>query len=275
MKNIIILTVLTLTMASTALAQTDGNDFWSDDHKSWQPTAEMVERTLDRLAQNDPQKAQQLRQMQQENPQAFEKEIRQLIKDRVQNRLHQGPQPRPEHNKKGPGKEPGRFRRRMQQEKDLFEQWLQTHYPDQALTLEKLQDTNPELYRRELMETIHQYGHLYRAEKENPQLAQVLKKDMRLKQAESDLVDEINDSQNEQEKQELTAELEKVLSQRFDIIIQRKQLQTQQMQQRLEKLQQELNKKKSDIENLETRKEKEIKLRLKEILSPDQQLQWN
>lgn len=273
---------MAIALPAFAEQTSEKENIWQQPEPQKRLSPELIDDTLDRMEKENPEKADQLRQLREEDPEKFRDEIRQMVREHVKNRRHKNADMRdengfkpPRRDNRQPGQRRGRIRERMQEEKELFSQWLTENYPQRAIELEKLEDQNPRLYRSELMDTMRQYGQLYRAEKDNPELAEVLKKDMTLKKEVDELVDLINDTDSEDEKQQLTDQLNDVLSQRFDLIVLRKQLQIAEMQERLAELQKRVNEKQIEINNLKTQKQKEVDARAKELLETDKRIDWN
>ena len=264
-----------------------------------QLTPERIEQFLDRLEQRDPEKAKQLRQLQIDDTKAFEQEIRQITKnvrlgmmdrkmDDANNPDRRGKM-RHEFNREGQdgpaagmhpmgAKDGGRgdeFRERIMEHKQEFENWLKTNHPEEAVELEKLQGGDQQAYRQKLMETMRKYGQIFRAEKENPELATVMKKDMQLKDQSIELVDKINAAADTAEKEKLTAQLQQVISERFDLIVKRKHLQVQDMEKKLAELQAKVAEKKTSLTELEAKKEAEVKARMEELLSKQEKINWD
>lgn len=259
-----------------------------------QLTPEQIENILDRIEQRNPEKAQQLRQMQTDDPAAFEREINQMgekfraaMRDRQSGDMDKG-QMKPQGNRPEgmPGNfddmekapkdgQQGKFHERIMEHKQEFEDWLKTNHPEEAVELEKLQDENQQAYRQKLMETMRKYGQIFRAEKENPELATVMKKDMELKDQSRELVDKINTATDTAEKEKLTAQLQQVISERFDLIVKRKHLQVQDMEKKLTELQAKVAEKKASLTELEAKKEAEVKTRMEELLVKQEKINWD
>ena len=62
------------------------------------------------------------------------------------------------------------------------------------------------------------------AEKKNPVLAKILKENLELKWQRRKLLKKIRDADNKNQKKELIAQLEEVVSKRFDLIVKRKHI---------------------------------------------------
>lgn len=159
--------------------------------------------------------------------------------------------------------------------KDEFLDWLETNYPQDALDLSKINKENPERYRQKMLEMLEKYGQLFRAEKDNPELANLIKQDMVLREESKALAREISNLTDEDEKEVKTSQLKELLEKRFDILIKQRELNYQDFKKRIEKLQKDLENREQALNNLKNDKKAQVQLRLKELLSPEDKLNWD
>ena len=262
--------------------------------ESWQ--TERTERMLEQVREIDPQKAEELAQLKDKDPNAFRTEVRNFMRERMMDRMGQimeqnnipgrKPQGRYESSvrrglitPKGPGFEgrgPEMFRQHMQEWGEEFIKWLKDDYPDEAAKIEQLQNGSPE-YNRAMALLGRKFGRIYEASKNNPQLAEVLKEKLALRAQRADLVRQIKTATDEKQKKLLTADLEKTVGLQFDLIIKHKQLVCEDLAGKLKDLNKELDKKKADIEkwkNIDFKNQK-VKDRVNELLAESEKFEWD
>jgi len=167
------------------------------------------------------------------------------------------------------------FRERLQERVTELLEWLKKNYPEEAQKLTDLKDKNPDLYRRQVALSFRKYGRIMEASLENPELADVFKKDMELRKQQHELLEKIKATANNDEKTKLTAELEQVISDRFDVIVKRKQAEYEQLLKRLENLKEEVNTSKAEIEKWKQTKDEKVKERLNELMSKTDRFEWD
>jgi hypothetical protein len=250
---------------------------------------ERLERMLERVREIDPQKAEELAQLKDKDPNAFKTEIRNFMRERMMGQMGQmmeqrgaagrKPQGREEPTmKQGPMAPPGpeEFHRRMQEMGEEYMKWLKENYPDEATKLEQIKKENPEQINRAMMLSGMKYGRIYEASKENPKIAQILKEQLPLKEKRAELVRQIKATTDEKQKKQLTADLEKVVGQQFDLIVKHKQLVCEDLAKKLTDLSKELDKKKADIEKWKNAdfKNKKVKDRVNELLTETEKFEW-
>jgi chromosome segregation ATPase len=112
-------------------------------------------------------------------------------------------------------------------------------------------------------------------EQTNPALAEVLKKDLALKQKRNDLLEQIKGTTDEAKKKELTNQLKTVVGDSFDLIVQKKQLKYEELKKKLEELQQNVKKSQSELESIKSKKTEQVEQRLKELLSQSEKIDWD
>jgi hypothetical protein len=256
---------------------------------------ERAERMLERVREIDPQKAEELAQLKDKDPNAFRTEVRNFMRERMTGRMGQMMEQRGDEGRKpqdriespmrqglmkpeGPGFEgrgPEMFRQRMQEWREEFMKWLKENYPDEAAKIEQLKKESPE-YDRAMALLGRKYGGIFEASKTNPQLAAVLKEQLALKEKRADLVRQIKATADEKRKIQLTTDLENIVGQQFDLIIKHKQLVCEDLARKLKDLNKELEKKKADIEKWKNPdfKNKKVKDRVNELLAESEKFEW-
>jgi hypothetical protein len=259
-------------------AQGDDIDF---DNGPMEP--HFVDRFMNRIEERNPELAEDLSILRREDPEAFHERVRELAKrSRIKGRDRMGRKKmNPNHRRHGkgdnlmPGRrntEPGRgwLVRRW----DEFKDWFQDNYPSHAEELEQMQQEDPEAALRELKLVYRKYRPIMRAEEENPELAEILKDDLELKNHRNELLTEIRLAQG-REKEQLTEQLQEIVSERFDLIVRKKELQYQDLRERLEDLKAELAKREAEVEKMESKKGQAVKQRIEELIGKTESINWD
>lgn len=195
----------------------------------WLLDEETVSRIMKGLQQRNPEKATELQKLQKENPEQFKAELAIYGNQEIQ--------------------EISRERSDAWRRKQLedFVAWLKTNYPKEEEALTKTKETDPQLYTKSVERIRDQYGPIYEAERTNPELAGVLKEDLRLKQRRNELLWQFRRERSDQKRREMGAELYGIVARRYDLIVRRKQIAYDQLQTKLQELQQLLDTSKEDI----------------------------
>jgi hypothetical protein len=271
--------------------------FWGSTERGarWsEPTDEMIDRAMNRLREENPERADRLEQLRENDPEKFKAELREVMREHFGARHKEGGQAgeRPRKRKPAPhrpgepgkprGRVSGRPRRgrtppsahRMQRE---FLEWLEKNYPEQAQQLAKLKEADPDQYDRTLSLTMKRHQQLFHAIRNNPEMAELLKKDFELKQKRDQILRKRRRAKNDAAKEDLTAQLEAVLNERFDVIVQRKQMEYEQLRKKLERLKQQVEKSEAEVNKwIEPDfKDKSIKARVEELLNPPNDFKWD
>ncbi len=267
-------------------------DFWGEDKPidkqgRFELTEERIERIMERLKEAEPEKAEELKKLQAEDPNKFEAELRKMMRERFGKRLRERGQKgaRHEHGGGPPGYGPPGYGGPryggppgyggQPRHKELME-WLEKHDPEEAERLRGLQEDKPELFSKRMGLGLRRYGRIMEAEKENPELAAVLKEDLELKQQRDKLLRQIRKATDEQEKQKLVGELNEVVGARFDLIVKRKQMEYEELRKRLQRLRQEVEKSEANVKKWKDAdyKAKNVKARVEELVGGKQEFDW-
>jgi len=257
-----------------ALGQADDEDFWLDEENTslGQPSPEFIERALNSIQEADPNKAAELKRLSTEDPNKFRTELRKVMREHYGRRHRADRDP----NERRDRTEQRDISARMRQTYEEYLKWLQEAYPDEAQKLAEIKETRPELYGRMLGISFRRHYRIYEAAKEDPRLAEILKEDARLKRQREELRRKIAASEDTDRKALLTAELESVVSRRFDLIIARKLIAYERLSEELAKLQKEVEQKGAEVQKWKDAqfKKQNIDARLKDLLSEDKKFKW-
>jgi hypothetical protein len=238
---------------------------------------EQVERMLERIRRIDPQAADRLQKLHDEDPDAFMKETREYMHAHRQEifpeRRPQGPQEGQGLEHRG-GPEWQERMKEMQKKHEEYLNWLKENYPAEANELEQVRQENPGLYIQRVMKSGRKYGPVAAAAKNNPALAEVLKQDIELKDQRDQILMKLQSAKPE-DKEALTIQLKDVVSKRFDLIIKRRQLQQQELLKRLEDLKKQVKDSEKELEQWNASKDKEVDARVKELLNQTEKFHWD
>jgi predicted ArsR family transcriptional regulator len=256
----------------------------------FEPTPEQIDHILAELKEKNPQKADELAQLRENNPEAFKVEMRNIMREQFMTRMHEqrGEQGRPFDNVQGRRQQQGQMpqmqgpgpdfmREKIQERTEEFMKCLRENYPDEAAKLEQLKNDNPEQYMRAMMLSGKKYGQICQAAKDDPNLAKVLKQQMELKGKRAELLKQIRTTTDEKEKKTLTTELEQIVGQQFDLIVKRKQMAYEDLAKKLADLQKEVDQKKTEVEKWKSKdyKNQKVKERVTELLNEKEKFEWD
>ena len=279
-------------LAMTGLSQTKAGDLAQEEQISaappgppgpggpmmgkgqFEPTPEQIDHILAELKEKNPQEANELTKLREKDPNAFRMELRNTMREQFMSRMRQPPQGQMP-MMQGPGAE--FMREKIQEKTDEFLKCLKENYPDEAAKLEQLKKDNPEQYMRALMISGKKYGSICQATKDDPNLAKVLKGQMELRNKRTELLKQIKATTDEKQKKAMTAELEQVVGQQFDLIVKRKQMAYEDLTKKLADLQKEVNQKKTEVEKWKSKdfKSQKVKERVTELLNEKEKFEWD
>lgn len=274
-----------LTANSVCLARQSEKPPAKDEPKQWKLTDQTVERIMQRLAETDPKKAEELQKLRDKDPDEFKAELRKIQREkfaefkRIREARDLGAKAQPPFMMDD---RPGRGRRRRGEMRQRFVEYLEELekiYPEEAKKLAEMKEKQPDVYHRRVGLSYRRYGRIVEKAKDDPDLAQVLKENFELKKERNELVEKIKAASDEGKKKKLNRELEEVLSKRFDALVKWKQIEYELLLERLERLKEEIKKSKANIKKWKDDKFKEenIKAHIKELLSPekDKKFRWH
>ncbi|UCE50166.1 MAG: hypothetical protein JSW47_08385 [Phycisphaerales bacterium] len=229
--------------------------------RRWRPelTEEETNRVLESLKKNDPESAKELLKLRGRDPEEFKEELRRRGGEEYQKIVR-------EHGE-----------RWRQQRLAEFLEWLKKNYRRDSRELESLKSRNPELYQKKLDALREKYGPIRDAERRNPELAVVLKEDLRLKERRNELIAKIKTTKKQNDKRKLIAELQDVVGGRYELILRRKQIEYERLLRWLERLQNHIKNSKVEIEEAKKKeiKAENIRQRMKTLLEGKKGFTWD
>ncbi len=197
--------------------------------RRFEPTDEEIDRVMKSLQESNPEKAKELARLREKDPNQFSVELRRhgheefgkIIRERIDN-----------------------WRKRRRAE---FLESLEKFDPKEAQELAKLKDENPDLYAEKYELALKKYGRIIEEGRRNPELAEVLIEDLKLKKRRDELLKNIKAVKSENENKKLVAELEEVVAGRFDLIVRRKQIAYERLLRWLEELRKRIRESRGEI----------------------------
>lgn len=222
-------------------------------------TDEEIDSILKGLKERSPEKAQELEEMREKNPEKFQHELRRHAREEFGKVIKE------------------RIERWRQQRQADFLEWLGENVPEEAEELAKLKETSPDLYGEKYELISKKYGRIYEESRRSPELAEVLIEDIRLQKRRDHLLGKIHAAKSRREKEKLTSELQEVVGRRYDLIVRRKQIAYERLLKWLEELQNRINESRAEIIKAQDEKVKaeNIKKRTQELLEEKKRFPWD
>jgi hypothetical protein len=252
---------------SAAVADSDQTDafegIWTEDLEREsgrrQLTKERLDQIIKSVSQGKPEEEKRLRKLHEDDEKKFWDEVREFFhRNRPPNR---GPGLRGP-NGQGPR---GGGRRRERSHAELLA-LIKEHRPERARKLADLRESDPDRYFREFSAQRRIWGPVLEAGKRgDTKLAGLLIEDMDLVEDRDALLRKIH-SADKKRRPKLIAELEGVVSKRFDLILKKKKLQYVALRRRLRRLQEELEGREQELEKLTGSKKQAITKRVNELV---------
>ena len=222
-------------------------------------TDEIIERIMKDLAESDPAKAKELAKLREKEPEKFKDEIREVMREQFGKSIRE------------------RMDERRRKWRAGFLEWLGKNCPPVAEKLAKLKEQAPELYIKAFDRVVEKYGDIYRKWLQNPELGRVLKEKLELKEKQDRLLRKIRAARNDKEKKELIAQLEEVVSSRFDLIVREKQIAYEQLLKQLEELKKRVEESQAEVDKwMDVKfKTENVKARVEELIRRTRKIKWD
>jgi len=222
-------------------------------------TDEEIDRIMISLKKSDPEKAKELQKLRKEDPKKFHMELRRYGRDEFGKIMQE------------------RIETWRQKRQADFLQWLGKDYPKAAENLAKLKEKEPNHYIEKFDYIRKKYWHIFEEDKRNPELAEVLKEDLQLKEEQDELLRRIKAAKGEKDREKLAAELEEVTSKRFDLIVRRKEIAYERLLKWLEELRKRVKENRDEIAKWRDEKFKaeNVKKRLKDLTEGIPEFKWD
>ena len=211
-------------------------------------------RLLDAVKKGDQKKAREIEELRKKDPKKFVEELKKnareeyarIVGERVEKWIES----------------------QRQESQAAFKEWLIKNVPQLAEELEKLKGTDPDLYARRYDWAYEKYKRVFDESRYHPEEAKVLLEDLKLQDRRDYLIRKYKNTRNEKDKKRMVAQLERVLSDRYDLIVIRRQMAYERLLRRLESLQNYIKKSRDEIEEAKKKdiKDENIKKRIKTLL---------
>jgi hypothetical protein len=243
-------------------------DIWTEDDRRGPPrrgpgrfelSDEEIDRVMTSLRERDPAKADELARLRKEKPGEFRfalgrhggEELRKIMRQRAEawwNRI-----------------------------RTEFLEWFAKNYSRESEELARLKATDPDLYIKKFDIVRDKYWRIFEEERRNPELAEVLKEDLELKERREALCRRLKGAKSEREKKRLAARLEEVVGQRYDLIVRRKEIAYERLLRWLEELTNRIKESRDEITKSQDPevKAENVKRRMKELTEGISKFEWD
>lgn len=251
--------------------QQDQNDIWTEGERRgpgpgrrgpgrrrFDLTEDEINDIMKELKETKPEKAKELEKLRKADPNEFQSELRKHGREEFGKILRE------------------RMNAWREKRRAEFLEWLAKNYRKQADELSKLKG-QPDLYWKKFELIRREYWRIFEEEKRNPDLAEVLKEDLRLKKRRDDLLRRIKAAKNDKDKKKLTEQLKDVVSNRYDLIVRRKEIAYDRLLNWVEDLKRELKKSREDIHESRNKKVKadNVQKRVKDLIAGGAPFKWD
>jgi hypothetical protein len=262
-------------LAVPSLAQTIPDDLWEDETpgptNSLELSRDSIDQLLSKLDTESPDLARQLRQWRKEDPFRFVLEIRRIALARNPKAAKAaGRQPKSVAGESDVPVDPTRQGQwRQNQEKQIadFLEWFSVAYPEKANPVQQLRKKDYEGFLNHISAVRRRFEPLMRAEKRDPELAKILRKDIELQDLCGELLGKIA-AAKDKDRRTLTEQLTRVVANQFDIIVQKRKMKYADIETKIGQMQKEVDEQKRQLDQLVQKKEQVTQDRVKELLAP-------
>jgi len=220
--------------------------------KELEKMREEIDRITKSIKESDAEKAKELEKIRKEKSDKFQSELREHGRDEFGKIVME------------------RIEKWRKQRREEFLDWLGKNFRREAEDLKKQQD--PDLYWKKYELIRQKYRRIFEAERRNPELGEVLKEKLKLKERRDRLLRAIRATKNEKKKKELINKLKEVVSSRFDLIVREKQIAYKWLRKRLEELKKRVEESQAEIDKLMKPKNKKqnVDKRVKYLIEEDE-----
>jgi hypothetical protein len=227
--------------------------------RRFQLTDEEIDRMMKGLKERDPAKAKELAKLREKEPEKFREELVKVAREEFGKIIRE------------------RIDKWRSERQAEFLEWLGKNFPQEAKILATLKEKDPELFITAFDQVMEKYGYIYRKWMQNPELGRVLKEKLELKEKRDKLLRRIRSARNDGEKEELTKQLEEVVSSRFDLIVREKQIAYKQLLKRLEELKKRVEASQAEVDRLMDVKFKKqnVEKRVNDLIGNKKGFKWD
>ncbi|MHC4926342.1 MAG: hypothetical protein ACYTER_03240 [Planctomycetota bacterium] len=183
----------------------------------------------------------------------------------------QKPDPKPQAQKPA---SPPKWKTHLAKKHEAFFAWLEKNYPQKANELKEIGNTQPDKFGQRIAHIIKAYEPIQKADKHNPELAKVLREDLKLQQQRNQILKQLRSAKSKEEQDKLLGELNTVVGARFDVIIQKKQIQYNMTRNRLDSLNKRLQRHGTELQKLKDEKNQNVEKRMKDLTDGKIKMDW-
>lgn len=221
-------------------------------------TDEEKDRLMEAMRKRDPKKAREVAGLRKKDPDKFREALRTHVREEYDNVIRD------------------RIATWRQEKRAEFLDWLMKNYRRDARELASLKGRDPDVYEKRLDSMREKYDPIRDAERWRPELAVVLKEDLRLKERRGELIAKIKTTKRQGDKKKLIAELQNVVTDRYDLIVKRKRIAYERLIKRVKELQDSINKSRAEIADArkDEVKTENVKQRMKTLLEGKKGFTW-
>ena len=245
-----------------------------DPNRQFEPPKEFIDWLMAEIKKKDPNKAKELEVIRQKEPTKFIERLKTVATEEFKTIWDEGMESYgrgrggPGGGRGGDGRGGGDDRRRSSQRDEGILKLVQENFPEDFNSFKSVDpNTDSRLSERMMDNLRRRFGPLYDRIQDNPKLKDVLIQEFRLTREQWTIVFKIQEAKTENEKTKLRPDLEKVVSQLYDVKVKIKEIEFERLIARLEELKKMIEENKSDLgkwNNPETKKE-QIKLQIERL----------
>lgn len=262
-----VITLAALPCTAAQKGDEDDKNIWTEDEsrgprrgpRRFELAKEEIDRIMEGLKKRDPEKARELEKLREKDPEQFTAELRKHAREEFGKVIRE------------------RIEKWRQKRQADFLEWLQKNVPYEAQELAKLKEKNPDLYAQKYELVTNKYDRLFDESRRHPELAEIIKEDLELKKRREELREKIKTAKSEKERKKLIAELEEVVSNRYDLLVRRKQMAYERLLKWLEELKNRIMESRAEIGRLRDDKVKteNVKKRTRELIEGGTKFSWD
>jgi len=273
-RAIFLIAAMVATLAATTIPCLAGQNTQDNDQQSifqdetrdsgrgsrrYELTDEEIDRVLNEVKKRDPKQAKELTKLREKDPEKFRAELRDHAREEYGRVVRE------------------RIEKWREQRRTEFLEWIGKNAPKELEELTKLEKKDADLYSKKYELLRRKYDNIFNESRRNPELAEVLLEDLQLQKKRDEIVKKIKAAKNDEQRQNLTAQLEEVVALRYDLIVRRKQIMYARLQKWLEELQERIRKSRDEIVDAQKKeiKEKNVKERTKQLLEEQKGFRWD
>ncbi|MEM7391413.1 MAG: hypothetical protein AAF492_03615 [Verrucomicrobiota bacterium] len=230
------------------------------------------------LKKNKPEHAEQMAEVKEQNPEAYEREMKKIARHMMERRkMEQETRQRMEQEKRHREDMARHQRAQAERQRPMAtrpmatrEAWefAKRHLPHAVDDLERLERENPEMFRRKLEEIHKHMGELHRIRQHSPDVAEALLHAEKMEHESRKIAHMIGREKESGKRQEMTEKLEGILGQIFELRLKEGEFHLEQLEREISNVRDRLNRRKENRKRI-------LEHRLTTLLAEsDEDLRW-